>query len=292
MSGALWATIAGIGFGIFQALNARAVRDLSSVYLATFLQLLLAGAVLGIAALATEDLGALREAPAWSLTAFALAGLVHFLVGWTALNLSQLRIGAARTSPLLSTTPLFGLLLAAVLVAQVPGPIAIGGIALMVVGAVFVTESGTSRTVAIRESSFALVTAFAWAISAVLILEGLEGLDSPLLGVTLGIFTAAVAYGALLALLPASRRGDRGASDALAWKLLAGLVVGLATWGRWVALEDTAVAAVLALNLVSVPVVLWLAPMISGRQVEVVTPRIWGGATLITVGSLLLIVSG
>ena len=38
--------------------------------------------------------------------------------------------------------------------------------------------------------------------------------------------------------------------------LLAGLLVGLSTWGRWAALDTTAVAVVLALNLLSVPVVL------------------------------------
>src|SRR5204863_331951 len=161
VSGALWATASGIGFGLFQALNAKAVRDLGNAYVSTFLQLLIAAVVLVAASLATEDLGDLVHATVWGIVAFALAGMIHFFAGWTTLNLSQQRIGAARTSPLLSTTPAFGL-----------------------------------------------------------------------------------AFG---------------------------------------------VAVVLALNLLSVPVVLVVAPLISGRHVEIVNARIWAGAGLVIAGSLLLI---
>jgi hypothetical protein len=39
-----------------------------------------------------------------------------------------------------------------------------------------------------------------------------------------------------------------------------------------------------------VPVVLIVAPIISGRHVEVVTRKIWAGAALVIAGSLLLII--
>jgi uncharacterized membrane protein len=84
-------------------------------------------------------------------------------------------------------------------------------------------------------------------------------------------------------------RGAVGGREAISLKLVAGIVVALATWARWVSLEDAAVAVVLALQLISVPVVLVLAPVISGRHVEIVTPRIWAGAALVMAGSLLLI---
>ena len=290
MSGAAWAALSGVGFGLFQALNARAVRDLDSVYASTFLQLLLASVVLAAASLATEDVSALGDASAWAIIAFALAGMVHFFLGWTTLNLSQARIGAARTSPLLSTTPLFGLLFAAALASQVPGGPAIAGVALTIVGAYLVADPGGGRRAPLSDSSFALATACAWSGSAVLTLEGLEELDSPLLGVTVGMLAAATAYGALLALSPGPVRLFAGSRDALLLKLIAGLVVALATWGRWVALDDATVAVVLALNLLSVPVVLIVAPIISGRHVEVVTRKIWAGAALVIAGSLLLII--
>jgi hypothetical protein len=49
---------------------------------------------------------------------------------------------------------------------------------------------------------------------------------------------------------------------------------------------------VLALNLVCVPVVLLLAPILMGRHVERVNARIWGGAALVVFGTLSLITVG
>src|SRR3712207_8789182 len=64
-------------------------------------------------------------------------------------------------------------------------------------------------------------------------------------------------------------------------KVLAGVLVGVSTWWRWAALEDATVGAVLALNLLAVPVVLFLAPIIAGRHLEQVTLEIWFGAGLV-----------
>jgi drug/metabolite transporter (DMT)-like permease len=292
VSGALWASVSGVGFGLFHAFNSRAVRDLDSVYVSTFLQLLVAGAVLLAAALATENLGSLGDATAWGLVAFALAGMIHFFAGWTTLNLSQARIGAARTSPLLATTPLFGLAFGVVLESQVPGWAAAAGIALTIGGAYLVTDPGGSERPRLEGSFFGLATACFWSASAIFTLQGLKSLDSPLLGVTIGMLSAALAYGVLLAVSGVPLRLREQAGEALALKLLAGVIVALATWGRWLALDDTDIAVVLALNLISVPVVLFVAPIISGRHVEIVTGRIWVGAALVIAGALLLIGEG
>jgi drug/metabolite transporter (DMT)-like permease len=289
VSGAGWAALSGAGFGLFQALNARAVRELSSVYASTFLQLLVAAGILAAAALATEDVSELGEAPFWGLAAFALAGLIHFFVGWTTLNFSQARIGAARTSPLLATAPVFGLMFALIFTSEIPDVAALGGIALTIGGAYLIADPGGGRRARLRESGFALATAAAWALSPILTVEGLERLESPLLGVTLGMFAAAIAYGALLAITATPVAGSLGGRGALGLNLAAGIVVALATWGRWVSLDDTAVGVVLALQLLSVPVVLVLAPLISGRHIEVVTAKIWAGAFLVIAGSLVLI---
>ena len=282
MSGAAWAALSGAGFGLFQALNARAVRDTASVYASTFLQLLVAAAILAIAALVTEDISELADASLWGLVAFALAGLVHFFVGWTTLNFSQARIGAARSSPLISTAPVFGLVFAVIFTSEVPDAAALGGIALTIAGAYLISDPGGGRRARVRDSGFALATAAAWGLSPILTVEGLEELDSPLLGVTLGMLAAAVAYGGLLAITRTPVRGAFASRDALKLKLLAGIVVAFATWGRWISLDDTDVGVVLALQLLSVPVVLVLAPIISGRHVEIVTAKIWAGAGLVT----------
>ena len=112
MTGPALAAAAGLGFGVFQTLNRRAVGGMNDAYLATFIQLLTALGVLVVASLTTENLELLGDATALSLFYFSLAGVIHFSVGWTFLNMSQMRIGAARSSPLLSTTPVFGAVIA------------------------------------------------------------------------------------------------------------------------------------------------------------------------------------
>jgi drug/metabolite transporter (DMT)-like permease len=290
VTGALWSIASGVGFGFSQSLNRRGMGATDDAYLTTFVQLLVAAVVLVSASAASEDLGMIADATPWSLVLFAIAGVVHFLFGWTFLNLSQKRIGAARTAPLLVTTPLFGLVIAAVFLGEMPPALALLAIVPVIIGA-YVLEGGGQEARG-RDAVFGLGTALMWAISAVLTLEALEGLPSPLLGVTIGMLAAVAAYGAAL-LVHRARYGLGGLTrSAMPFKLAGAVVLALATWARLVALEQIEVAVVLALNLVCVPVVLLLAPILMGRHVERVTARIWGGAALVVFGTLSLITVG
>lgn len=289
MSGALWAAASGVGFGLFQSLNRRAIEDIRNPYVSTFLQLVVAALVLAIASLATQDLGLLADATTWSLVAFALAGIVHFLLGWTLLNLSQERIGAARTSPLLTMTPIFGLVIAAVTLGEVPHAGALAGLAIAVLGAWVVARGDADMALRPADAVFGLGTACMWALSPVLTVKGLDGLHSPLLGVTLGMTASAAAYAVLLAAWQTPVRLGDIAPVGLAIKLAAALLVAFSTLGRWLALDLAAVAVVLGLNLISVPVVLLVAPMVAGRHLERVNRRVWLGSLLVVVGAFVLI---
>ncbi len=294
MSGAFWAAASGVGFGAFQTVNRRAVARMD-VYVATFIQLGVALAVLLALVLATGDRNRLDSIPLGSLGWFLLGGLAHFFVGWTLLNMSQQRIGAARTSPLISTVPLFGAGIAAVTLGELPSGLTWVGIALITLGAYAVSAErllqGPSRgPVAWRDSVFGIGTALAWALSPVFIRKGLNGFDVPLLGVTVGLGVSLVGYA--LALAVRGRWDREHLGDAPWLKVLAGVLVALSTWGRWVALERTSVGAVLALGLMSVPVVLLLSPLLMGREVERVTVVVWLGAALVVGGSLLLVARG
>ena len=144
MTGALWAVGSGLGFGLFQSLNRRALAGMD-VALSTFIQLLVSAIVLTFVSLLTEDVGMIASAPAGSLLAFGLVGLIHFFLGWTLLNLGQQLIGAARTGPLLATTPLFGAVLAAIWLQEVPGLLTVAGMILTVTGVLVLS---TERPVA------------------------------------------------------------------------------------------------------------------------------------------------
>ena len=89
VSGAVLAAASGVGFGVFQAVNVRAMRG--------------GGRPVRVDVRAGHDRGAAAhrgdarrpassveafDAPAWALADFAIAGLVHFLGGWSLLNLS------------------------------------------------------------------------------------------------------------------------------------------------------------------------------------------------------------
>jgi uncharacterized membrane protein len=173
---------------------------------------------------------------------------------------------------------------------QLPGAPALAAIVPMVAGAYLVSGGGEEARGAAALPG--LACAMMWAVSPVFTVEGLEGFDSPLLGVTLGMIASVAAYGLFLLGRGRSLRGAVIAREALAFKILAGVLVALATWWRWLAIDGTDVAVVLALALVSVPVVLFLSPLLVGRHLERVTPKVWIGAGLVVAGALLLIGAG
>lgn len=298
MSGAMWALAAGAGFGLFQALNRQAVRGMD-VYVATFVQLLVSSIVLVAISLVTEDLSLAFTAPITAVLSFVAAGFFHFLIGWTLLNASQKRIGAARTSPLIATVPLFGAIVAAVTLSEFPTWLELAGIGIIVIGAYLIsteTESpagaanSTQRFSAIvRASWMGLAAAFFWALSPVFIRIGLQGLPSPMLGVTIGVTASAVSYAIILLWQRERWFGVPITNEAWTFKLLAGLLVGLSTWMRWVALDLAPVAVVLALTMISSPLVIVLSPLISGKHLERVTAMLWAGTGLILFGALLLV---
>jgi drug/metabolite transporter (DMT)-like permease len=297
MTGALWALAAGAGFGLFQALNRQAVRGMD-VYIATFVQLLVSLIVLVAISLATEDVSLVFSAPITAILSFVAAGFFHFLIGWTLLNGSQKRIGAARTSPLIATVPLFGAIVAAVALREVPTLLELVGIGIIVLGAYLISKeaenpenikNATQRFSAIlRASWMGLAAAFSWALSPIFIRVGLQGLPSPMLGVTIGVTTSAMSYAIILLWQRERWFGVPITNEAWTFKLLAGVLVGLSTWMRWVALDLAPVAVVLALTMISSPLVILLSPLISGKHLERVTAMLWAGTGLILFGALLL----
>jgi uncharacterized membrane protein len=298
MNGVLWALAAGAGFGLFQSLNRQAVKGMD-VYLATFVQLAVSALVLGAISVLTQDLSLLRAVPLRGYLNFIAAGFFHFLIGWTFLNASQKRIGAARTSPLIGTNPLFATLLAALTLREFPRPLEMAGIAIIVAGAWLISSENPdpgsavkgprSPALILQTSWLGLSAAFFWAVSPIFIRLGLKDLPSPLLGVTIGITASALAYGIILLWRRSRGMAVNVTGEAWTFKLVAALLVGLSTWMRWVALDLARVGVVLALTMISAPLVLLISPLVSGRHLERVTVTLWMGALLIIGGALLLI---
>jgi drug/metabolite transporter (DMT)-like permease len=292
LAGALYAALAGVGFGIFQAFNRKA-RAGFSIYWATFILLLVSAVLLAIGSILTEDLNFLLLAPASVFINFGLAGIIHFFMGWTLLNISQNRVGAARTGALVGATPLFATLVAALAFDEIPSLPVLAGIVTVVAGVYFVSVSGKNEADPIkftwRDSIYGLGVALCFSISPIFIRGGLDEMDSPLLGVTIGMTMSAVAYGIVLLLRREGISLRQVPRESLYYQIAAGLFVGLSTWIRWLSLFMAPVAVVLALGRVNVPVVIVLSIFLVGQKEERVTSRVWLGAGLIVAGSLLLI---
>lgn len=312
MTGSLWAVLSGVGFGIFQTFNRRAVQGMD-VYLATFLQLFVSAVVLLLATILTVGGEMISTLTAIAILYFSLAGALHFFIGWTFLNASQKTVGAARTTSLIGTTPIFAALFSAITLSEIPTVISTAGILTIVAGVYLVNANKLKREPVVSAAGsrsltassraiegkatglhslrFGLAAAICWSLSPTFIRLGLDEVSSPILGVTVGMVASVLGYAVILAI-----RGSRGKvgpveMDAIGYKLFAAVLVALATWSRWVALDLAPVAVVLALSLISVPIVNLLSPLVSGRELENVTAQTWIGSGLIIGGSLILILA-
>ncbi len=139
MTGALWAVVAGLGFGLFQAFNRRAGRGIDT-YRATFILILVSSVILMIASVLTEDLSLLRDAPLGAFVNFGLAGFIHFFMGWTFLNLSQKLVGGSRTGALIGATPLFAFIVGLLAFGELLSLPVILGIILVIAGVYLVSN--------------------------------------------------------------------------------------------------------------------------------------------------------
>lgn len=291
MSGALWATISGLGFGVFQAFNRRGGRSFDP-YIATFILLAGSAIILAVASVLTEDLGQFNGVPLMAYLNFGLAGLFHFFIGWTFLTISQNKVGAARTGALVGTTPLFAIFISALAFSEYLRVPVLGGILMLVLGVYLVSLAETPGNplgkITWRNSLYGLGTAVCFSISPIFIRNGLEQLPSPLLGVTVGMGFSALAYGITLLFRRNHIKQGSITSDALLFQLAATLFVGLSTWTRWIALDLAPVGVVLALGRLNVPTVILLSPLLVGKSQENVTLRVWLGAALIVAGSIVL----
>jgi drug/metabolite transporter (DMT)-like permease len=287
MGGAAWALFAGVSFGIFQAVNRRA-NQLIDPYRATFGLLLIAVVGLGIFSAATQDVALLSSAPVTAFLAFGAAGIVHFFFGWTFLSLSQQRIGAANTGVVTAATPLIGSLLAALFLDEALGATALVAVLLVTAGVVLIARRASGTNQKLSYPWFALAASLSWGTSPLLIRWGLEGLSSPVIGVTVGLAAATVLYAIVLASGKTPTTGGTP-PGVRRWILIGGILVAVAIAAQWTALDLVEVNVVVTLQQVATPVVVLVAPSIVGTAIERWTWRLILGMVAVIAGSTMVI---
>jgi drug/metabolite transporter (DMT)-like permease len=139
MGGVFWAIAAGLGFGIFQVLNRKAGENLDAIR-GTFILLVVSALVLIVLALFTMDISLLWTMPVSAIMAFAVAGFIHFFLGWTLISISQNQIGAARTGAIVGSMPLFGLVIDVMIYREVFSWQSLLGVFLVVAGVFVISQ--------------------------------------------------------------------------------------------------------------------------------------------------------
>jgi drug/metabolite transporter (DMT)-like permease len=277
-----------VSFGVFQAVNRR-VNQLIDPYRTTFALLLVAVVGLGVFSVGTQDLSLLPLAPVSAFIAFGAAGVIHFFFGWTFLSLSQQRIGAANTGVVTAATPLLGSLLAALVLNEPFGAVVLIAIALVSAGVILIarrTSDGSGRR--LTYPWFALGASLSWGSSPLFIRWGLDGLASPVIGVTIGLAAAAALYAVVLASGRAPTTSG-APPEVRRWILIGGILVAGAIAAQWTALDLVEVNVVVTLQQVATPVVVLVAPFIVGTAIERWTRRLILGMVCVIAGSTMVI---
>ena len=140
MSGIIWAILSGLSFGLFQTFNRKSSLR-KSVFYQTFYLMLISTIVVVIVTLAIEDISQLVLLISWqSIFYFSVAGMIHFVIGWTLFAVSQKVVGASRTSALLGTAPLFATLIGYLIFSEILSFLTLTGITLIMIGIYLVAK--------------------------------------------------------------------------------------------------------------------------------------------------------
>jgi drug/metabolite transporter (DMT)-like permease len=141
VTGTLIALAAGMSLGLFQLFNRKASTYGIGLEQTTLTLLVISAAILAAVVLATHPLSMLGRIPAEAYGYFAVAGVIHFVVGWSFLSVSQRRVGAGRTGSLIGTMPVFSAVLGAIFLGEFLDYVEILGVACVVAGVILVSSS-------------------------------------------------------------------------------------------------------------------------------------------------------
>ncbi len=288
--GVLWSLVAALGFGFTQTLN-RKSNLLVGASRTAFGLLASVETILLIRMFVTGEYRLLETAPLWALAAFTGSAVIHYILGWTFLAMSQQQIGVARTGAVVSATPLVGTVLAAILLDEpLTGWIVIGVLATMGGVALISLSRGDLGGAKQVVPTYGLLVSFCWGASPMFIRKGLEGLDAPVLGLTVGLGVALVVH-AISLTAAGSWRATEWDRSALTWMALGGLTGAVGIGAQWVAFGLTTIAIAITVQQLAVLVVVGLAPIMFRSAIERLNTTLFIGIAAVMLGSAMVVLS-
>ncbi len=290
MIGPLLALASAAFFGAQHVVSRRGLIR-GEVFTAVFYALVLAVPFFGLAVAVTGQLPILLGASAWSLLLLGSAGIIHFLIGRGFIYWSIKLIGSNRASSLVATSTLITVLLAIAILGEPASLSVIVGAVLVVIGIVLVSDSGSSQS---REAGLdprnlrkgigvAMLAAFIFGVTPLLVRVGLLELGSAIVGTLISYLFSAVAF-----LIPLGfkrirdeiRSTDKASMMAL---LAAGVFVNLGQLFRYIALAM--ILASVATPIINVyPLFTLSLGYFANRRIDVFTLRIALGVVVIILG--------
>lgn len=291
-AGVAWALVAALGFGFTQTFN-RKSNLIVGPFRTAFGLLLAVEGFLVVRMFLTGDHRLLRDAPVSALLFFSASAVIHYVAGWTLLALSQQQVGVARTGAVVSAAPLVGAFLAVPVLGESLGPATFGGVVLTVAGVamVAISRGRDEETGRWHVPTYGLAVAACWGTSPMFIRKGLEGLDAPVLGLTIGLAVALVVHAAILTGTRSWAWG-RGSWTARRWMVIGGVSGSIGIGAQWVSFGLTTIAISITVQQLATLVVVALAPFMFDRAFERVNGLLILGTVSMLSGSVLVVLAG
>lgn len=289
-AGVLWALLAALGFGFTQMMNRKA-NLLVDAFRTAFGLLVAVEAILVARLLVTGEVALLADAPLGSLAYFSASAIIHYIGGWTLLALSQQTIGVARTGALVSAAPILGTLLAVPTLGESVTLLTFVGVAVTVAGVALISLSRPGDSKQWSNPWFALLVATFWGTSPIFIRKGLEGLDEPVLGLTVGLAAALVVHFIGLTVAGLWKR-PRPPRSAYRWMLAGGVTGAIGISAQWVSFSRTTIAISITVQQLATLVVVGLAPVIFDAKQERLTVSLAVGTAAMISGAVIVVTAG
>jgi drug/metabolite transporter (DMT)-like permease len=289
--GILWGTASAFGFAIYQLSNRWLVHR-ASIYRTTFLSLLVSSILSGVIVILIEGPEVWRSLTAESVLWFSLSGFIHFSLGWNMLGFSQRIIGAAKASPLVSSSVVLSAVFSPLFFPEPFNFALVIGIALLMFGVVLISKENGNNS-HLRGNIwpgiiYGLLTGACFAASPIPFRYGYVITPSALMAVWISL-TAGMVF-ALISWLwnereadpenPSSGKFDKPRVEPLPFWLLqalSGLAVGSAIMARWISLVYLPIVHVNALMMLTIPTVVLVAPVLFTRKLEQSGWKLWLG---------------
>jgi drug/metabolite transporter (DMT)-like permease len=301
--GILWGGGSAFAFAFYQIANRRLIHQ-AGVYRTTFLSLLGSVVVGTLFVFLFEAPAVWQRVTGSSILWFALSGLVHFSLGWTMLGIAQRAIGAARVAPLISSSVVVGAVLGAVLLGEPFNLTLICGVLLTVAGIYLISQRGETHSSdspkTLEGILMGLLSGTCFAVSPIFFRWGYAVTPSSYIAAWMGLAAGAIMSGLVWGVtsrnrpLPDPLDMTARLSPRTFWTLqiLSGVVVGTAVFARWISLVYLPIVDVNALNLLTIPTVVILAPIVLEEGLEYSGWQLWLGAACTLGGISLTLIGG